>query len=55
MEKPTEDQIRERAHEIWERNHRPDGRDEEFWRRAENELLDEGGEGGFDTPDILPG
>jgi hypothetical protein len=38
MAKPTEDQIRQRAHEIWERNHRPDGRDDEFWHQAEQEL-----------------
>ncbi len=38
MEKPTEDQIRRRAHELWEQNHRPDGRDEEFWHQAEREL-----------------
>ena len=59
MEKPTDDQIRRRAHEIWERNHRPDGRDDEFWHQAEQELLNEGGqgdsEGKFDTPEVLPG
>ncbi len=38
MEKPTEDQIRQRAHEIWERHHRPNGRDDEFWHQAEQEL-----------------
>jgi hypothetical protein len=38
MAKPTEEQIRQRAHEIWEENHRPDGRDEEFWLQAEREL-----------------
>jgi Protein of unknown function (DUF2934) len=38
MAKPTEDQIRQRAQEIWERNHRPDGRDDEFWYQAEREL-----------------
>jgi hypothetical protein len=38
MEKPKEDQIRQRAQEIWERHHRPDGRDEEFWYQAEKEL-----------------
>jgi hypothetical protein len=40
MEKPTEEQIRQRAHELWEQNHRPDGRDEEFWHQAEKELND---------------
>jgi hypothetical protein len=38
MAKPTEEQIRQRAHEIWEQNHRPDGRDDEFWHQAEKEL-----------------
>jgi hypothetical protein len=38
MTKPTEDQIRQRAHELWEQNHRPDGRDDEFWHQAEREL-----------------
>jgi hypothetical protein len=53
MEKPTEEQIRERAQKIWEQNHRPDGRDDEFWHQAEKELS----EGQLDepTPDILPG
>jgi hypothetical protein len=59
MEKPTEAQIRERAHEIWEHNHRPDGRDDEFWHQAEKELLNESDQGDnkgkFDTPDVLPG
>jgi hypothetical protein len=41
MEKPTEEQIRQRAHEIWERRHRPDGKDDEFWHQAEKELRDE--------------
>jgi hypothetical protein len=43
MEKPTEDQIRQRAHDIWERHHRPDGRDEEFWHQAERELQESDG------------
>jgi hypothetical protein len=30
--------IRERAHEIWEREGRPDGRAEEHWSQAEREL-----------------
>jgi Protein of unknown function (DUF2934) len=36
MAKPTEEQIRKRAQEIWEENHRPTGRDDEF--QAEKEL-----------------
>jgi Protein of unknown function (DUF2934) len=38
LEKPTEDEIRRRAHQIWDQNHRPSGRDDEFWFRAEREL-----------------
>lgn len=38
MAKPTEEQIRQRAQQIWEENHRPNGRDEEFWLQAEREL-----------------
>jgi hypothetical protein len=38
LEKPTEDEIRRRAHQIWDENHRPPGRDDEFWFRAEREL-----------------
>jgi Protein of unknown function (DUF2934) len=38
MTKPTEEQIRQRAQEIWEENHRPTGRDDEFWYQAEKDL-----------------
>jgi Protein of unknown function (DUF2934) len=41
MEKPTEEQIRQRAQEIWEENHRPVGRDDEFWFQAERELSED--------------
>jgi hypothetical protein len=53
MAKPTEEQIRERANKLWEESHRPDGRDEEFWHKAERELS----EGRMDepSPSILPG
>jgi hypothetical protein len=34
----TAAEIRKRAHELWERNHRPDGLDIEFWVMAEREL-----------------
>jgi hypothetical protein len=34
----TTEQIRERARELWERNHRPDGLDMEFRLLAEREL-----------------
>ncbi|GJD34514.1 DUF2934 domain-containing protein [Methylobacterium aerolatum] len=34
----TFEQIRERAYELWERNHRPEGLEIEFWLIAEREL-----------------
>jgi Protein of unknown function (DUF2934) len=38
MEKPTEDEIRVRAYDIWVEAGKPHGRHEEFWNQAENEL-----------------
>ncbi len=32
------ERIRERAYDIWDRNHRPAGFDLEFWLMAEREL-----------------
>ncbi|MDP4021723.1 DUF2934 domain-containing protein [Methylobacterium sp. NEAU 140] len=37
----TFEQIRERAYELWERNHRPEGLEIEFWLLAERELRSE--------------
>lgn len=34
----TTERIRERAYDMWDRNHRPDGFDVEFWLMAEREL-----------------
>jgi hypothetical protein len=36
----TEDQVRERAHDLWELQGCPQGRDEEFWLSAERELVE---------------
>jgi len=36
---PTYDDIDERALELWECYHRPEGRDEEIWLQAERQLL----------------
>jgi hypothetical protein len=33
MAKPTEQQIRARAHELWEQAGKPDGREDEFWQQ----------------------
>jgi hypothetical protein len=38
MTKPTEEQIRVRAHELWEQAGKPAGREDEFWHQAEKEL-----------------
>ncbi|WP_279594125.1 DUF2934 domain-containing protein [Methylobacterium sp. J-030] len=37
----TFEEIRERAYELWERNHRPEGFEIEFWLLAERELRKE--------------
>ena len=34
----TEEQIKQRAVELWEQRGRPEGRDAEFWTQAEREL-----------------
>ncbi|MDS4073387.1 MAG: DUF2934 domain-containing protein, partial [Defluviicoccus sp.] len=41
MSHHDQSQIEKRAHEIWEREGRPDGRAEEHWQRAVAELDDE--------------
>jgi hypothetical protein len=38
MPEPNEQEIAERAFEIWERNGKPTGRENEFWHQAELEL-----------------
>lgn len=38
MSKPTEEAIKVRAHELWEKAGKPDGREDEFWHQAEKEL-----------------
>jgi hypothetical protein len=38
-----EDRIHQRAHEIWEREGRPDGRHDEHWAQARREIEAEGG------------
>jgi hypothetical protein len=38
MQNPTEEQIRARAHELWEQAGKPEGRDDEFWLPAEKDL-----------------
>jgi hypothetical protein len=38
QEVPSPDEIRQRAYDLWDRNHRPDGYELEFWLMAEREL-----------------
>lgn len=53
MPEPTEQKIRERAHEIWERHGKPDGNAQEFWQLAEQELRNEDKSNPLRTPDTL--
>jgi hypothetical protein len=53
MENPTEEQIRVRAHELWEQVGKPEGRDQEFWHLAEQELRNEDRSSPLRTPDNL--
>ena len=36
---PLREEISRRAHQIWEENGSPHGRDDEFWLKAEREVL----------------
>lgn len=38
MADDRQNRIRQRAHEIWEQEGRPDGAHERHWRQAENEM-----------------
>jgi hypothetical protein len=41
MQRPAEIDIVRRAYELWERTGKPDGRDQEFYHQAEQELQKE--------------
>ena len=53
MSKPTEEQIGMRAQQLWERAGKPEGRDEDFWHAAEQELRNEDLASPVRTPDNL--
>jgi hypothetical protein len=53
MTEPTEQEIKKRAYEIWERNGKPEGKEDEFWRLAEQELRNEDKSSPVRTPDTL--
>ena len=41
MTKPTQKEIAARAYAIWEERGRPEGKEDEFWKLAEQELSNE--------------
>ncbi|MET3217319.1 UNVERIFIED_ORG: hypothetical protein ABIC48_005103 [Burkholderia territorii] len=43
MNEERETQIRERAYRLWQADGAPDGRADEYWQRAEQQLDAEGG------------
>jgi hypothetical protein len=53
MAQPSEDEIKKRAHQLWEQNGKPEGREDEFWRLAEQELRNEDKSSTLRTPDTL--
>jgi hypothetical protein len=53
MSEPTEKETLNRAYEIWERNGKPEGREDEFWTLAQQELRNEDKANPMRTPDTL--
>ena len=53
MGKPSERDIAAPAYRLWEAAGMPEGKDEEFWRAAEQELLNEHKSNPMRTPDKL--
>ena len=53
MPEPSKKEIENRAYELWEKNGRPEGRGEEFWKLAEQELRNEDKSSPLRTPDTL--
>jgi hypothetical protein len=53
MAYPTDEQIRIRAHQLWEQAGKPEGGQDEFWHLAEQELLNEDRSSPLRTPDNL--
>jgi hypothetical protein len=53
MTEPTDEEIRIRAHQLWEQAGKPEGREEEFWHAAEQELRNADKSSPFRTPDNL--
>ncbi|MCP1974295.1 DUF2934 domain-containing protein [Bradyrhizobium elkanii] len=53
MNRPIDEAVAARAYQLWEQAGKPEGRDEEFWRLAEQELRNEDKGSPLRTPDTL--
>ena len=53
MPEPSRNEIENRAYELWEKSGRPEGREDEFWKLAEQELRNEDKSSPLRTPDTL--
>jgi hypothetical protein len=53
MENPTKEQVIHRAYELWEQAGKPEGKDEDFYHQAEQELRDADKSSPLRTPDNL--
>ena len=53
MDKAREEQIVKRAYELWQQAGEPEGRDEDFYHQAEQELQNEDKSSPLRTPDNL--
>jgi hypothetical protein len=53
MAYPTNEQIRERAYQLWEKAGSPENGEAEFWHLAEQELVNEDRSSKHRTPDTL--
>ena len=54
MNDQREQRIRERAHQIWEREGRPDGQEQSHWDRASREIDEEDRKQTTDIQDEKP-
>jgi hypothetical protein len=48
--KTIDDRVRDRAYALWEKDGRPDGRSDEYWRQAKSEVEAEEAEPGNEDP-----
>jgi len=53
MAQPTQMDIVRRAYELWQQAGEPEGKDQEFYHQAEQELRNEGKSSPLRTPDNL--